>query len=472
MIKLLWRFFMLLALAIGFGWLADRPGHVTINWLGREIEMSVVVSVAILLTAILVLLFFWNMVRQLWRSPRAAREFWRFRKQRKGYESLSKGIIAAGAGDAQAAARHAATAGNALSDEPLVNILAAQAAQLKGDKENVRRIFEEMAKSPETELFGLRGLFAEARAAGDLVAALKHAEKALALNPRLPWASTAVLQVQSARKSWEAAALTLEQQGRAGLLDKDVAKRKRAALLAAEALRLEDTDKAKAFDLADKAHGLDPSLVPAAAVLARLQIVKGNSRRATKLLRATFEKSPHPELAELMGRCDGPEDAEARFERVRDGVGAVDNNLEAAVALARAAIPAQRFDVAREALGHHISDQPQARVGALMAVVEEAADDKGRSREWLARAIHAPRDPMWVSDGVANTRWQPVSPVTGEIVSCDWKVPYDMLPGGDQDFLQNASRKSIATAGPEVETSKTQSLPPLPDDPGITDSDA
>ena len=113
-----------------------------------------------------------------------------------------------------------------------------------------------------------------------------------------------------------------------------------------------------------------------------------------------------------------------------------------------------------------------ARVCALMALVEEAADDKGRAREWLARAIHAPRDPMWVSDGVANTRWQPVSPVTGEIVSCDWKVPYDMLPGGDQDFLQNASRKSIATAGPEVETSKTQSLPPLPDDPGITDSDA
>ncbi len=259
MFKLLWRFVLLVVLALAFAWLADRPGSVSIRWLGREIEMSVVVAVAAALVAIAVLMFLWNIFRRLWRSPTAAREFWRFRKQRKGYEALSKGIIAAGAGDALAAAKHAATAGNALSREPLVNVLAAQAAQLKGDKENVRRVFEEMAKSPETELFGLRGLFSEARNSGDLVAALKHAEKALALNPRLPWASTAVLQVQTARKSWEAAALTLDQQGRNGLLAKDQANRKRAAMLTAEALSLESTNTARAFELATKALDVDAS---------------------------------------------------------------------------------------------------------------------------------------------------------------------------------------------------------------------
>ena len=118
---------------------------------------------------------------------------------------LSKGIIAAGAGDALAASRHAATAGNALSDEPLVNVLVAQAAQLKGDKENVRRAFEEMAKSPDTEVFGLRGLFCRSpQQRRPWSRPLRHAERALSLNPRLPWASTAVLQVQTARKSWEA----------------------------------------------------------------------------------------------------------------------------------------------------------------------------------------------------------------------------------------------------------------------------
>ena len=50
---------------------------------------------------------------------------------------------------------------------PLVNVLAAQAAQLKGDRAQVKRIFEEMTKSPDTEALGLRGLFSEARQAGD-----------------------------------------------------------------------------------------------------------------------------------------------------------------------------------------------------------------------------------------------------------------------------------------------------------------
>ena len=46
MVKLLWRFALLLAAAVLFAWLADRPGNVTINWLGREIQMSVLVAVA------------------------------------------------------------------------------------------------------------------------------------------------------------------------------------------------------------------------------------------------------------------------------------------------------------------------------------------------------------------------------------------------------------------------------------------
>jgi HemY protein len=468
MLKLLWRFSLLVLLALAFAWLADRPGSVSIKWLGRDIQMSVVVAVAIVLVALVALLFLWNMVRRLWRSPTAAREFFRFRKHRKGYEALSKGIIAAGAGDALAASRHAATAGNALSDEPLVNVLAAQAAQLKGDKESVRRVFEEMAKSPETEVFGLRGLFVEARNSGDLVAALKHAERALARNPRLPWASTAVLQVQTARKSWEAAALTLEQQSRNGLLAKDEANRKRAALLAAEALALEDNNAARAMELASKAMDLDGKLVPAAALVARQHIAAASTRRAMKVLRASWASHPHPDLADLIARAQPDEGTEAAYERVRDTVGAAEAHIEAAVALAKHALAARRPDVARKALSTHAENQPQARVCALMAQVEEAADDKGRVREWLARALHAQRDPMWVSDGVAANRWVPVSPVTGEIVPCDWKVPFDM-PEGVATFMPSAEAPKPLTGParePEDRTGKRLAPPPA-DDPGV-----
>ena len=41
--------------------------------------------------------------------------------------------------------------------------------------------------------------------------------------------------------------------------------------------------------------------------------------------------------------------------------------------------------------------------------------DKGREREWLARALRAPRDRAWIADGYVSDRWLPVSPVTGAV---------------------------------------------------------
>lgn len=475
MIRMLWRFALLVLAAAFFAWLAERPGTVAVTWLGRQYEMKLFVAVAVAIVLLVALSFLWALLRRVLRSPTAAREFWRFRKHRKAYESLSKGIVAAGAGDAQAAARHAAIAANALSDEPLVNVLAAQAAQLKGDRESVKRIFETMAKDPETELMGLRGLFSEARQTGDLVAALQHAEKALARNPRLPWASTAVLQVQAARKLWLPAAHTLEQQGRSGLLPREEAAKKRAALITAEAIAVEDQNRDRALDLALDALRLDPALVPAAAVAARCHIATGATRKAQKILRAAWGASPHPDLAELMARSVSGDGPEARFERVRDLTGATPDSLEGACALAKVAVAARRLDVARAALAPHIADRPQARVCALMGNIEDAEGDKGKAREWFARAIHAPRDPMWVSDGVASPRWMPLSPVTGEIVPSEWKVPFDMLPADQAELTeageQAGSLQAISVRAAEKEPGKESAtaLPfgRPPDDPGI-----
>ena len=480
MIKLLWRFLLLVALAAGFAWLADRPGTLTIRWLGREIQMSFIAGVVLAVLAVVAIWFVWSLFRRLWHSPQAMGRWYSFRKNRKGYESLSRGIIAAGAGDAAAAARHAAIAGNALADEPLVNVLAAQAAQLKGDRAQVKRIFEEMTKSPDTEALGLRGLFSEARQAGDVAAARRHAERALALNPRLNWASTAVLQLQSAAKDWNAATATLVQQTKSGLIPQAEGLRKQAAMLSAEALQLEDSDKPRALEFALRAHKLDPALVPAALVAARVLITQASTRKASKMLKETWILSPHPDLADVQAHLipgDGPD---ARLDRVRDllkegRVREDGGGLEGAVALARAAIRAQRWDMARDALKPYADDRPQARVCALMADIEEAQGDKGRAREWLARALTAPRDPIWVSDGVASPRWTPVSPVSGEIVPCEWKAPFEMPEQLEADRpMAVATVEAIEAPKPAAEAApRTLEAPKMvqpqrpPDDPGL-----
>ena len=469
MIKLIWRFGLLAALAAGFAWLADRPGTLTIRWLGREIEMSFVAGVALAFVAVIVLWFLWSLFRRLWNSPQAVGRLWQYRRNRKGYESLSRGIIAAGAGDATAAAKHAAIAGNALAGEPLVNVLAAQAAQLKGDRQSVKRIFEAMTKSPDTEALGLRGLFAEARQSGDMASARKHAERALALNPRLAWASAAVLQLQSAARDWSAAAATLSQQVKSGSLTAPDGNRKQAAMLAAQALAIEDSNRLQALDLALRAHKLDPALVPAAVVAARVLITQAAQRKASKIIRETWALSPHPDLAEVQAHLlpgDGPE---PRFERVRDLIRDDKGGIEGAVALARAAVKAQRWDVARAALKPYAESRPQARVCALLADIEEAQGDKGRAREWLSRALNAPRDPIWVSDGVASPRWTPVSPVSNDIVPCEWKAPFEMPDQLEAGAPAAPPPPTPAIAAPLRAIDAPKPVMPRrpPDDPGL-----
>ncbi len=471
MIRLLWRFAILVAVAAAFAWLADYPSTITITDVrrGKEIELSVVAAVAIFLIAFVILVYLWGLFRRLWRSPRSMGEYWRFRKNRKGYESLSRGIIAAGAGDAAAASRHAAIAGNALADEPLVNVLAAQAAQLKGDRASVKRIFEAMTKSPETEALGLRGLFSEARQAGNISEAKLHAERALKLNPRLAWASAAILQLQSLSRDWIGAAATLAQQAKSGLLTGEEGNRKQAALLTAEALALEDHDTVNALTLATRAHKLDPGLVPAALVAARIHIAQGSPRKASRILRDAWSRSPHPDLAQVDAHLKPGDGPEARFERVRDLVRENAGGLEGAYALARAATAAQRWDVGRKTLEPYLANQPQARLCVLMADIEEGQGDRGRAREWLARAIKAPRDPIWVSDGVASPRWTPVSPVSGEIVPCEWKSPFDM-PAEEDRIAETPPIAAIAPVQPQpkpVEQPRTVEYIRPPDDPGL-----
>ena len=470
MIKLVWRFGILAAMAALFAWLADRPGTVSIVWMRKEITLPLFAAAALLIVSVLIIWFAWSFVRKLWRSPATVGEYFRFRRSRKGYESLSKGMIAASAGDGIAAAKHAAVAARGLSDEPLVKLLEAQAAQLKGDRPAVIRAFEGMLQSKDTEAIGLRGLFADARSAGDIAKARDYAERALKLNGALSWASGAMLQLQSATRDWAGALATLESQSKSGLLKPADADRQKAAVYAAQALSAESSDGRRALDLALKAHKLDAGLVPAALVAARAHGNEGAVKKAVRILTDAWTRTPHPDLANAIAHARIGDTPEGRLRRVRDLIAAFAGGTEGQIALATAAVAAREWKEARRALDGLNGPRAQARVCALMADLEEGeTGDKGRAREWLARAVNAPRDPMWMADGAVLPAWSPVSPVTGQLAQCTWKIPYESPDVPAQPPMPDATVEP-ALALPSASTPAPPPKPatPLrqPDDPG------
>ncbi len=124
------------------------------------------------------------------------------------------------------------------------------------------------------------------------------------------------------------------------------------------------------------------------------------------------------------------------MKRVKYLASLTPGDVEGPIAVATAAIEAHEWDEARDALAPYLDGRPPARICTLMARIESGElGDKGREREWLARAVRAPRDRAWIADGYVSDRWLPVSPVTGAVDGFEWKAPVDAIGRGDDTLL-------------------------------------
>ena len=431
--------------ALGAAWLADRPGDVVVTWFGYRIETSVLVLAAGVAVLMVLSVLTWSLLRAVLNSPYLLSRFIRDRRGARGYQAISKGLIAVGAGDVRAARKFAAEARRIATGEPLALLLAAQTAQLAGDRPAADEAFRAMASRPDTKLLGLHGLFIEARRRGDARTATACAEEAAASGPTPGWAGQAVLELRCAAGDWVGALEALERNHRSGLIDKATYRRHRAVLLTARATAAEESEREQAKPLALDAVKLEPTLVPAAALAGRLLAESGELRKASRIIERAWRDRPHPDLAETFAHLRIGDSARERLARVQGLAQKAPGHVEAALAVARAAIDAQEFSTARAALSSHLRT-PTQRIAVLMAELEESEHgDEGRAREWMARAVHAQRDPAWTADGYVSDRWLPVSPVSGRLDAFEWRVPVAELAAPQaQEFADGEPPTLIA----------------------------
>jgi HemY protein len=409
------------ALSLGAVWLADRPGDVVVVWQGLRIETSLMVLGAAIVAAVVVVALIFSLVRAIVRSPGALSRHLRRRRGARAYEAISSGLIAVGSGDIGAAQKHSATVNRLAPSEPLALLLSAQSAQLAGDRDGADRAFRAMAGRADTKPLGLHGLFVEAHRRNDPASARAYAEEAVRTAPTLHWANRAVLEARCKDGDWAGALALLESNVRN--LAKEIYRRQRAVLLTARAHAMEHADHDSAKTMALEAQKLAPTLVPTAALAARLLAQGGQLRKARRVIEKAWRANPHPELAQAYSELRSGDSARDRLKRIEALASGVPGHIEGALAVARAALDAQEFAKARAALAPYL-ETPTKRIALLMADLERVElNDVGRAREWLARALHAAPDPAWTADGHVSDRWLPASPVTGRLDALEWRVP-------------------------------------------------
>ncbi|CCD87863.1 conserved hypothetical protein; putative signal peptide;putative HemY porphyrin biosynthesis protein [Bradyrhizobium sp. ORS 285] len=434
--------------AAGSAWVAEQTGDVVLNWGPWRIAMTLPVFVLALGLTIAACVLVWNLLSALLRAPGRIRHAHRERRHRRGRHAITHGLLAIGHGDSTAARQHADMAKRLAGDDPLTLLLHAQAAQLEGDRDGARRAFRAMAERHDTRLLGLRGLFVEAQRADDAMAAVVIADEALKLAPNATWASHAVLGFRCAQGDWNGALAILDGNYTAGMIDKPTYRRQRGVLLTARAMALETEDRDLARSSAMEAVKLAPTLVPAAVLAAKFESEAHQVRRAMKIIEAAWASCPHPDLADAYAHVRLGDSARQRLSRIESLAARTPEHVEAALAVARAAIDAAEFGRARAVLAP-FTDDPTQRVAMLMAELERTEHgDAGKAREWTLRAVRARHDPAWTADGYVSDRWRPISPVTGRLDAFQWQTPVASLPSERNSVIESSEFAEAVLAPP------------------------
>ena len=430
MIRLLAFLIVVFALGLGFAWLADRPGDMVVTFNGYQYQVSLMVAAVAVVAVVAAVMILWWLIRSLWNSPYTISRYFRVRRRDRGYQALSTGMIAAGAGDGALARKKTKEAAKLIrsDQEPLIHLLEAQASLLEGDHEGARQKFESMLDDPEMRLLGLRGLYLEAERLGDRNAARHYAGRAAAVAPQLAWAAESTLEELTARGDWDGALKLVDAQKSTRQIERDAANRRRAVLLTAKAQSLADSDPTTARTAALEANKLQPDFAPAAVAAAAALFKQNDVRKGSKVLETAWKAEPHPEIAELYTHARPGDAVLDRLNRAKKLQEMKKNHAESSMTVARAALDAQDFSTARREAEAAIRMDRREGAYLLLADIEEAeTGDQGKVRQLLSKAVRAPRDPAWVADGVVSERWAPVSPVTGRLDAFEWRAPMERL---------------------------------------------
>ncbi len=422
----------LAALAAVF--LTDSTGGVRISVADTEYTLGPSQSVA---AAVLLVLALWlalkilsllaTLIRFMAGDETAISRHFTRNRERKGFQAMGESLMALASGEGREAMAKAAKAQRHLRRPELTNLLAAQAAEMAGDRKTAEEVYKRLLADDRTRFVGVRGLMKQKLDAGETETALKLAEKAFALKPRHVEVQDALLKLQAEKGDWSGARKVLDAKLRHGSLTRDVHRRRDAILALCSAGGPEDgADASKWREAAISANRLSPDLIPAAVMACRAHAVSGNAGRAARVVEKAWAASPHPELCAAYAEIHPEESPARRLDRFGKLTEARPDHPETRMLLAELNIAAERFPDARRALGDLPETAPTARSLAIMAAIErgEGGDD-AVVRGWLTKALTASRGPRWICDNCDHVhgRWRPLCDSCAAFDTLSWREP-------------------------------------------------
>jgi HemY protein len=388
------------AVAVAALALTGDAGRASVVWLGWRADMTAAVAVLIVLFGALLTTVFWRTLLWILAAPQRAERTRAESRRRQANEALTRGFLAAAAGDGSEARRLAQKAADLADETPgLVRVLTAQAAEAAGDIPAAQAAYTAMLGFPEMRLAGHRGLMQLALSQGERETALRHAQEAFSETRSARWAWRALLEARLAAGEWGAGLELVKNALDRKIVPPVTAERARAALLAALAAQQENVRDAKgrsqALDYAVEAAKLQPGFAPGVVMAARLLAADGKLGRAQAAIEAGWKAAPHPALWLAFRDLKTDETPAERARRLTELAAQNPNHRESRILEVERALVVGDAPAARQALSSLDAEPATARIAGLRARVAYAAGQPDEARLWLAQGMNAPPEPDW-----------------------------------------------------------------------------
>ena len=394
-IFLIFVILLMLGSAYGAYLLLSMPGGMQINAFGLEIELNVFWSViALLLLGSLIALTI-SLLTGFWRLPKRIGKGRTERRRKQGNQALADGLLAAEAGDAKAALKHAKKAAQYAEDERLKLLLEARAAEASDDWSGAERAWGQLARLPGGQLAGLRGAATAAAERGDGIMAEARAKEALAIKSDADWPFQSLFDLQVAKGDWKTALETLALGAKRGLIGGDSLRRRRAVLHTARAAGLGIDQRQLAQKSLAEAIRAAPAFPPAAWHGARQLMVSGKTKAAQGVLELAWKARPHPALAQLARRLSKSDSPEIIAQRLTALAESNPEHRESRILQAEIAMDAQNWVAAVKILADLVEHGATARLCLLMERALKGYGDKSEAGRWARMALTASREADW-----------------------------------------------------------------------------
>jgi len=451
MLRLTLYIILALLITASLAWWLDAPGAVAIDWRGWQINTSFVVLVFLfagLLAIGLLIQALWHWAR---RDMPLIGENRHLNRQQRGLKFLNQAIVALAAGDGKRAKKLVEKAKKRLPPQPMMHVVAAQAAKLSGDKESAAAEFKGLLEDPKAAFLGARGLLVQAVAEGRTSEARRLAEKAYALNKKSAWAIKTLFDLQVKATDWDEARATLEAGKRSKAFTGDEGQKLLATLYYCQAKEADlGGNREEGRKLVGQALKAKKDFLPAVLMAARLDIDDGNKRRASSILEAAYATSPHPDIARAYSRVAPMETDIARYKRFQKLVKKNMDHPESRMLLAIQALALDKIAEAEKHLDKVIEETRRAKALTLKALLEEK---RGAPEDVVAtlqqEAAKGAPEPLWECGncGHRSEKWTLHCPTCRMFNTMEWQTAPEkpakaqeeqvkdflvMLPGGEK----------------------------------------